>query len=139
VTLKDNQKSDVIVLTSLSSYWKSEEKLNELIKQCDDKLKHGGKVLFFNLSADHVKHLMTTGVYELKMGSVDFHLHDNFLTMKYDNITINENLVYLQDLTQRFKKYNIELKQFNRLSDDNLSSTDELLASMYCYGCYNKM
>lgn len=139
VTLKSNTKTDIIILTSLSTYWENEEKLNQLIKQCDLVLKPNGKILFFNLSGDHVQYLFKDkNVTMIKIGPVQFELDNHLLTTTQSHVVTKENLVYLQDLTLKLKKYNIELKQFNNIESEYFSLTDQILASLYCYGYYQK-
>lgn len=140
-TMEDNiDKVDVItIILSLSKYWENENELNYLVQYINKHLNKNGKIVFMTLSADDILYLFKEDTNSLVINNVILKINDNkiILSNGYNNEYV-ENLIFLDELTMKLKLHNIELMQQTRISNNLLSSSYNVLSSLYCYGYYQK-
>lgn len=109
-----------LVVTNIERCIKKENKLNDLLKKCEDK--EG-----FKIKGD----LLTSYIYSIKKGDKDF-TTINFFSEKGEEITIplDENKTPSENIQSYYKKYN-KLKKSEESAIEQLEKNDEELQYLY--------
>lgn len=130
--LVDYDEREKVVLDGLSEYWENEAKLNTLV----DYIKSKGRVYFKALDGEAVSHLFTDDVDSISISDVV--IENN----RDRSVNVNgkrEYLVFLNDLTQKLKRYGFKLKRIEHVVNNNVLTTEgNVYAGLYVYGYYTK-
>lgn len=109
-----------LVITNIDRCIKKENKLNDVLKKCEDKDN-------FKIKGD----LLTSYIYSIKKGDRDFTTF-NFFSEKGEEITIplDENKTPSENIQSYYKKYN-KLKKSGESAIEQLEKNDEELQYLY--------
>lgn len=109
-----------LVITNIDRCIKKENKLNDVLKKCEDKDN-------FKIKGD----LLTSYIYSIKKGDRDFTTF-NFFSEKGEEITIplDENKTPSENIQSYYKKYN-KLKKSEESAIEQLEKNDEELQYLY--------